>query len=302
MPAPTGWRPLRVVLHGGEPLLAGPERLAALARTLTAELSGVCRLTCGSIPTAYCRTANSSVSAVFAAHGIKVEYRATGTGWRTTGTAGTPAGRSSYYQVVAAVQRLRAAPYRRLYAGLLCTIDVANEPAAAYDALLTLDPPHLDFLLLHATWRRRGRAHPGRRTSTRTGSSPSSTAQPAARGGHTGPWRAGVHTMSGLDFQALASGAGSAAAVNRLIEGQRSVLRGLLGAVHQAASGMPDVPIIEQERFRVAWTLLTTLDNEHPEALDAVLRHPYLRVWAIRCLEQLNLAPAVNLDSQAGRK
>src|SRR5579862_6186460 len=34
----------RVVLHGGEPLLAGPERLRQIARTLRDALSGVCDL------------------------------------------------------------------------------------------------------------------------------------------------------------------------------------------------------------------------------------------------------------------
>ena len=61
-------------------------------------------------------------------------------------------GRSSYDQVIRAIGLLRTQRYRHLYAGLLCTIDVANDPVAVYEALLELEPPRVDFLLPHATW------------------------------------------------------------------------------------------------------------------------------------------------------
>ena len=425
---------VQVVLHGGEPLLAGRARLGRIATELRSALPGACHLdlrihTNGVL-------LDEQFCEVFAEHAVKVGISIDGDRAANDRHRRYADGRSSYDKVIRAIGLLRDARFRSLYAGLLCTIDVANDPLAVYAALMDLQPPRIDFLLPHATWdhppaRRRASDSEyadwliaifdrwladGRPVQVRTfdsiistlrggpsytealGFGPATVAVIETDGSYeqvdslkaafdgapetgmnvfdhavdavarhpgilvrqqgiaalsqacqecpvvsscggglythryragsgfdnpsvycadlfrlishvssqlpgedTGPWRAGVHTMSGLDFQALASGAGSAAAVNRLIEGQRSVLRGLLGAVHQAASGMPDVPIIEQERFRAAWTLLTTLDNEHPEALDAVLRHPYLRVWAIRCLEQLNLAPAVNLDSQAGR-
>ena len=48
--------------------------------------------------------------------------------------------------------------------------------------------------------------------------------------------------MNGAQFRALASGTGDAAAVGRLIEGQRSLVRGLLGAVYQAATARPPSP------------------------------------------------------------
>ncbi len=61
-------------------------------------------------------------------------------------------GRSSYDQVIQAVGRLRDGQYQALYSGLLCTIDVLNDPAAVHDALVALEPPLIDFLLPHATW------------------------------------------------------------------------------------------------------------------------------------------------------
>ena len=61
-------------------------------------------------------------------------------------------GRSSYDKVVTAIRNLLNERYRPLYAGLLCTIDVRNDPVSTYDALACLDPPTIDFLLPHATW------------------------------------------------------------------------------------------------------------------------------------------------------
>lgn len=61
-------------------------------------------------------------------------------------------GRSSHPLVLAAVALLRSGPYRHLYQGLLCTVDVANDPVAVLDALVRLEPPRVDFLLPHATW------------------------------------------------------------------------------------------------------------------------------------------------------
>ena len=51
-----------------------------------------------------------------------------------------------------ALALLRRPEYRHLYAGILCTIDVRNDPIAVYEALLAEAPPRLDLLLPHATW------------------------------------------------------------------------------------------------------------------------------------------------------
>ena len=98
--------------------------------------------------------------------------------------------------------------------------------------------------------------------------------------------------MSEPDLRTLASGAGDATAVARLIEGQLSLMRGLLGAVYRAGTSSQAVSAAVQDELRVAWDLLATLDREQPHALQAVLGHPYLRVWAVHCLEQLNRAGA----------
>jgi uncharacterized protein len=139
-----------VVLHGGEPLLAGPKRLKLIAETLRAALDGVCDLdlrihTNGILlDENFCR--------LFAEYGVKVGvsidgYRAANDRHRRYAD-----GRSSYDQVVTAIGRLRSERYRHLYAGLLCTIDLANDPVSVYLSMLDLQPPRIDFLLPHATW------------------------------------------------------------------------------------------------------------------------------------------------------
>ena len=77
-------------------------------------------------------------------------------------------GRSSYAQVIRAIGLLRTDRFRALYAGLLCTIDIANDPLAVYHALMALRPPRVDFLLPHATWDEPPPRTPGGR-SMRTG-------------------------------------------------------------------------------------------------------------------------------------
>jgi uncharacterized protein len=66
-------------------------------------------------------------------------------------------GRGSYAAVAAALGRLQQFP--RLFGGLLCTIDLRNDPIETYEALAAFDPPRIDFLLPHGTW---ARPPPGR--------------------------------------------------------------------------------------------------------------------------------------------
>jgi uncharacterized protein len=139
-----------VVLHGGEPLLAGPARLGRIAAALRAELAGLCHLdlrvhTNGVL-------LDEEFCAVFAAHGIKVGLSIDGDRSANDRHRRYADGRSSYDRVIAAARMLRSGPNRALFAGLLCTVDIANDPVAVYEALLALDPPGLDFLLPHATW------------------------------------------------------------------------------------------------------------------------------------------------------
>ena len=138
-----------VILHGGEPLLAGPARLAAIARQLRRAVTPVCALDLR-IHTNGVRL-DEEFCEVFLAARVKVGVSLDGDRAGNDLHRRYRDGRSSYDQVIRAVGLLRTDRYRELYAGLLCTIDVRNDPVATYDALAALKPPAVDFLLPHAT-------------------------------------------------------------------------------------------------------------------------------------------------------
>jgi len=56
-------------------------------------------------------------------------------------------GRSSHAQVLRALALLRQLRFRHLYAGILCTVDLRNDPIAVYEALRAEAPPRVDLLL-----------------------------------------------------------------------------------------------------------------------------------------------------------
>jgi uncharacterized protein len=76
--------------------------------------------------------------------------------------------------------------------------------------------------------------------------------------------------------------------------------RALLAGVYQAASTACSDKATDPagassgaavENLDAAWNLLTRIDQVSPQILADVLRHPYVRVWAVRCLEQLRASP-----------
>ncbi|MGI5412643.1 FxsB family cyclophane-forming radical SAM/SPASM peptide maturase [Streptomyces chartreusis] len=141
---------VQVILHGGEPLLAGPHRLRAICEELATALRGVCDLDLR-IHTNAVRL-NPRHLDVFAEFDVRVGISLDGDRAANDRHRVFVDGRSSYDQVLDAIALLNEARYRRLYAGILCTIDVRNDPIAVYDALAELRPPRIDFLLPHSTW------------------------------------------------------------------------------------------------------------------------------------------------------
>jgi uncharacterized protein len=141
---------VEVVLHGGEPLLAGVAGLRAVLVELESALHGLCRLdvkihTNGVL-------LNEKFCELFSQHGVGVGISLDGDRLANDRHRKYRDGRSSYDAVVRAIRLLSGDRFRRLYSGLLCTIDIANDPIRVYESLLELDPPRLDLLLPHATW------------------------------------------------------------------------------------------------------------------------------------------------------
>ncbi|MEV7090061.1 radical SAM/SPASM protein FxsB, inactivated metallohydrolase extension form [Streptomyces sp. NPDC093085] len=139
-----------VILHGGEPLLAGPARLRRVCEELTAALDGVAALDLR-IHTNGLQLSPRYLD-LFDEFGVRVGISLDGDRAANDRHRRFADGRSSHPLVLKAVELLHQERYRHLDLGLLCTIDAANDPVAVYDALAALDPPRIDFLLPHATW------------------------------------------------------------------------------------------------------------------------------------------------------
>ncbi|MFJ2651357.1 radical SAM/SPASM protein FxsBH, inactivated beta-hydroxylase extension form [Streptomyces sp. NPDC087420] len=139
-----------VILHGGEPLLAGPARLRQVCAELTAALEGIAALDLR-IHTNGLQLSPRYLD-LFDEFDVRVGISLDGDRTANDRHRRYADGRSSHPQVLKAVALLHEERYRHLDLGLLCTIDAANDPLAVYDALAALDPPRIDFLLPHATW------------------------------------------------------------------------------------------------------------------------------------------------------
>ncbi|CNE98033.1 Anaerobic sulfatase-maturating enzyme homolog YdeM [Mycobacterium tuberculosis] len=138
-----------VVLHGGEPLLAGPDHLADLIGVLRTRIAGTCdvdlRMHTNGV------LLDRRFCDMFREQGVKVGISLDGDRAANDRHRRYRDGRSSYDKVVRAIDLLRS-DYPDLYSGLLCTIDVANDPIAVYEALLAHEPPAIDLLWPHRTW------------------------------------------------------------------------------------------------------------------------------------------------------
>jgi uncharacterized protein len=137
-----------VILHGGEPLLLGPARLRSLLAELRRTVGAVCDLDLG-MQTNGVRL-DDAYAGILLDHDVKVGVSLDGARRHNDLHRIFRRGTSSYLPARRGIDVLRR--HRSLYAGLLCTVDLANDPVEVYDALARLDPPRIDFLLPHATW------------------------------------------------------------------------------------------------------------------------------------------------------
>ncbi len=141
---------VHVILHGGEPLLLGREAMRGVLSVLTTQIAPVTRLDL--------RIHSNGVlldeqwCELFAEFGVMVGISLDGDRSANDRHRRYADGRSSHPEVLRALALLRRPRFRHLYAGILCTVDLGNDPAAVYRALIAERPPRLDFLLPHATW------------------------------------------------------------------------------------------------------------------------------------------------------
>jgi uncharacterized protein len=137
-----------VVLHGGEPLLAGPEWLAGLAGSLRAEVPAQVNITMQTNGTLLKPPLLSVLRELKIRVGVSLDGDAEATGRHRRYASG----RNSFDRVAKGLELLGSPEFRDIYGGLLCTVDVDNDPVATYEALLKFTPPALDLLIPHAHW------------------------------------------------------------------------------------------------------------------------------------------------------
>ncbi|MGC5031062.1 FxsB family cyclophane-forming radical SAM/SPASM peptide maturase [Micromonospora sp. DT229] len=137
-----------VILHGGEPLLAGPARIesavsairqgtAPVPARITVQTNGI------RLDEAYLR--------LFDRLDVRISLSLDGDRAAHDRHRRGPDGRGSHDRVEAAIRRLTTG-YPHLFNGLLCTVDLRNDPVTTYRSLLAHRPPTMDFLLPHGTW------------------------------------------------------------------------------------------------------------------------------------------------------
>ena len=139
-----------VVLHGGEPLLVGPAGLERIFGILRSTLDGVAELDLGLQTNGV--QLDRRFAGLFRDAGVRVGISLDGGRQANDRHRRFAHGGSSYDPVVRAVRLLGSAEYRPVFGGLLCTVDVANDPIAVFTDLAALQPPRIDLLLPHATW------------------------------------------------------------------------------------------------------------------------------------------------------
>jgi uncharacterized protein len=141
---------IALILHGGEPLLAGRELVSYLV-TATRDAAGPAVRVNASVQTNAVGL-NEAYLQIFDELDVRVGVSMDGTAEAHDRHRRFPSGRGSHATVSAGLRRLIQARFRHLFSGLLCTIDLRNDPVATYQALAEFEPPWIDFLLPHGTW------------------------------------------------------------------------------------------------------------------------------------------------------
>lgn len=147
--AAHGLGAISLVLHGGEPLLAGAETLAGFTERVRESVPQPCAVH------AVVQTNGTLLTAprirVLARHRVRIGISLDG---------GLPAhnaqrvdhtGRPSW-PAAARGARLLADGFPESYAGVLSVVDPGASPVEMFDSLLALRPPAVDFLLPHGNW------------------------------------------------------------------------------------------------------------------------------------------------------
>ncbi|TLQ47297.1 FxsB family cyclophane-forming radical SAM/SPASM peptide maturase [Streptomyces marianii] len=140
---------ISVVLHGGEPMLAGAEVLAETIDGIRAAVPAGCTVH-PAIQTNATLLADDRLR-LLASRGIRVGVSLDGGLPHHNRERRDHAGRPSWAATAAGL-RLLADHYPGHYAGILAVIDLRTDPAELYESLLSFRPPIIDLLLPLGNW------------------------------------------------------------------------------------------------------------------------------------------------------
>lgn len=152
---------VRVIFHGGEPLLTGTEPLVDAFRKIRAAVDATVQIDAG-IQTNGTLIDEQKLDALEAL-GIRIGVSLDGEEVHHDNGRRYANKQGSYRQVAGNVELLMKRS--SIYNGLLCVIDLESDPVATYEALLRFAPPVIDLLLPHGNWTN---LPPGRPASTLT--------------------------------------------------------------------------------------------------------------------------------------
>ncbi|MGW3496445.1 FxsB family cyclophane-forming radical SAM/SPASM peptide maturase [Streptomyces sp. NPDC001020] len=138
-----------LVLHGGEPLLAGAAALARFTDLVGGLVPGTCTVHATVQTNATLLTERHA--ATLAEHGIRIGISLDG-GLAAHNTRRVDRSGRPSWPAASRGARLIADRFPGAYAGILTVVDPTLDPLETYESLLALRPPALDLLLPHGNW------------------------------------------------------------------------------------------------------------------------------------------------------
>ncbi|BCB82588.1 FxsB family radical SAM/SPASM domain protein [Phytohabitans flavus] len=157
-------RSVTVILHGGEPLLAGAHTIDYTARAIRRAVPSGTRVMYGLQTNGL--LLDDRFLDLFAQHDITVGVSLDGPSEANDRHRRYADGRGSHVGVVPALELLQSPRYRQIYGGILCTVDLENDPVEVYQHLLEFRPPEIDLLLPHGNWTKPPAGRPDDQTLT----------------------------------------------------------------------------------------------------------------------------------------
>jgi uncharacterized protein len=139
---------VEIILHGGEPLLAGIDWLTDLVGSLRTQVPAQVHVAMQTNGTLLSTPVLEGLKNI----GVRIGVSLDGGAEATSRHRRYANGGNSFGAVAEGLNLLRSPEFHDCYSGILCTVDVDNDPVATYEALLEFSPPALDLLLPHANW------------------------------------------------------------------------------------------------------------------------------------------------------